>query len=123
MDDSFQASINAVVERVAIPDNWEPYRPGVLVTGYNFAGIFGIIGHRGHLFRVGQARKEADSNSGYHQNSRCIICEVDIGEYVDAEWWQRKATREDVMTCLRGIQDTEVRLANARKKLQKALGL
>lgn len=122
MDDPFQVAINGILARQETPKNWKPYPPGVIVTGYTFSGIFGIIGHRGHLFRVGKARQETNSNSGWNQNAHCLICDRDIGDFIDAEWWQRKATKADVMLCLQQIVEAEQHLARARAKLRKVVG-
>lgn len=123
MDDSFQADVTKVLEKQEKPNNWKPYRSGVLVTGYTFSGIFGIIGHRGHIFRVGEAITETTSNSGWRQPAHCLICDLEISQYTDSEFWQRKATKADVMLCLQRIAEAESRLELARKKLRKVAGL
>lgn len=100
----------------------KPYRPGrphevgTLVTGWTRNGIFGIIGHKDHIFEVGPSRRLTEPEPHWRQRARCVVCDVEIPE-CSSDFYEVKATKEDVDQVLRWITDERRRLAKARRQL------
>lgn len=92
------------------------YPPGTLVTGWNANGLFGAVGHRGHLFETGEVRPSNWSNSGYLQSARCVVCNEWFAP-CDSEFWEVRASKEEIDQCINLIAKQRRQLLKACREL------
>jgi hypothetical protein len=92
-----------------------PYPQGTVVTGYTQSGILGMPDCKAHgLFILESPPAKADpSNSGFHQDVRCITCGYRY-KGLDCEFLMVKGTKAKAEEAIKQIIKARNQLLKAR---------
>lgn len=116
--DEFNSAVRSI-QRPPDPRHGPFHPKGTVVTGVTRTGLALSHQHKDHLWVLMLDSEPAEyANSGRVQPARCVVCEELIPP-TDCEFWQIKATVEDVAICSALVRAERTRLHRAAVRLNQ----